>query len=100
MVHICNGILISYNIRQNATIYDSMDRSWEYHAKQNKADRRSWETYDFTYIWYIKPKAINKQRLIDTDNSMVLTRGEALWGEAVENKWIIYIYGDWRRQDF
>ena len=63
-----------------------MDRSWEYHAKWNKSDRKSQEPYDFIDMWDIKQhikkqeKQTSKQKLIDTDHSMVRTRGK--WVEG------------------
>ena len=39
-------------------------------------------------MWYIKQKATNKQTL-DTDNSMVVTRGDKGWGE--ESKRVKYM---------
>ena len=43
-----------------------MDRSWEYHAKWNKSDRKSQEPYDFTLMWDIKLKATNEQIRTET----------------------------------
>ena len=64
------------------TIYDNIDESGEYHAKQNKSDGKSREPYEFTHMWDIKLKATNeqarqadKQKLIDTDNTRVITKG-------------------------
>ena len=59
-----------------------MNRSWDYHAKWNKSDRKCWEPYDFTHMQHITLKATNetneqdKQRLMDTDNSSVVTKGK------------------------
>ena len=45
-------------------------------------DRKSQEPYDFTHLWDIKLKATNehtktnKQKLIDSDNSTVVTKGK------------------------
>ena len=60
--------------RWNTAICDNMDRSWEYNVKQNNSDRKSQEPYDFTNMWDMKPT--NKQKLIDTANSMVVSRGK------------------------
>ena len=70
---------ISHNKRWNTAICDKMDGSWDCHAKWNKSDRKSWESYDFTYMWDIKLKVTNEQdeqKLIDTDNSLVVTGGK------------------------
>ena len=77
-----------------------MDASWEYHAKQNKSDEKSQDSYDFTRMWDVGYKTENnkwtnkksKQEL--TDNTMVATRGEVggiVKGDGCE------IYGDGRR---
>ena len=84
VVQIYNGIQPSHKKRWNTAIYDHMDGPWEYHAKQNKPDGKSQGTYDFTYVryktrgsqWTNKTNKANKQKLIDTDNSMVVTRGQ------------------------
>lgn len=78
MVHIYNRPPINHRIRQNTAIYDNMVGSREYHSKQNKSDRKSQVPYDFTHMKDIILKATNeqRQRLIDTENSMVITRGE------------------------
>ena len=66
-----------------------MGGSWGYHAKWNKWGRKSQEPYDFTHMWDIKMNATNeqirktkKQKLIDTDNSMVNHRGKDGWGSS------------------
>ena len=56
-----------------------MYESWEYHAKWNKSDRKEQEPYDFIHMCNIKQKETNK--LIDTDNSMTIMRGEGLGGK-------------------
>ena len=81
MVHIYNRILLSYKRRWNTAICDNMDGSWESHAKKNKSNKKSQEPYDFTHICDIKQKATNK-KLIDTDNSMAVTRGKEGWEEG------------------
>ena len=58
---ILHGILLKHKRRWNTTISDNMNESWDYHAKQNKSDRKSQEWYDFTHMWDIKPKAANEQ---------------------------------------
>ena len=44
------GILLSHKIRENASIWDNMDRPWEYYAKINKSDKKSYVTYNFTHM--------------------------------------------------
>ena len=64
-----------------------MDGPLEYYAKQNKSGRKSEEPYDVTHTWDMKPK------LVDTGNSMAVTRGkggEAGGAERGPNIW-------WRR---
>ena len=62
-----------------------MDGSREYYAKGTKSSRKIQEPYDFTHICDIKLKATNeqtrkptKQKLIDTDNSTVISRGKGV----------------------
>ena len=54
VVQIFNGILLSHTKGWNTVIRDNMDGSWEYHAKQNKSDRKGQGTYDFTHMWDVK----------------------------------------------
>lgn len=61
----------------------------EYDAKWNKSDEKGQEPYDFIHMWYIKQKTTNK--LIDTENSMVVTRGESGWGKIKRIKGIKYM---------
>ena len=68
---------------------------------KNKSDEKSQEPYNLILMWNIKPEAINeqtdKQKLMDTDNSMVVTRGKGgvvVKGEGGQ------IHGDRRRFDF
>ena len=60
VVHIYNEISLSCKKRQNTAICNNMDGSWDYHAKWNKSDIKSWEPYDITHMWDIKLKATNK----------------------------------------
>ena len=71
--------------RWNSAIYNNTDWPWGYHAKQNKSARKSQEPYDFTHKWDIKLKATKEQtrkqtKTMDTDNSMVVTRGKQVGG--------------------
>lgn len=67
----------------NLTIDNNMDGSRRYYAKWNKSDRKGQKLYDLTHVEYkTKKEPTNKQnknRLIDTDNRMVVTRGEREW---------------------
>ena len=52
-----------------------MDGSWEYHAKQNKSDRKSPKPYDFTHMWDIEVRATieqTRQRKTSQTESTVL----------------------------
>ena len=60
VVHIYNKILLSHKKRWNNAIYDNIDGSWEYHARQNMSGVKSQEPCDFTHMWNIKQKAIKK----------------------------------------
>ena len=53
-----------------------------YCAKWNKSDRKRQIPYDFTYMWNLKYK-INKwdgNRLIDTENKLMVARREGVGG--------------------
>ena len=58
-----------------------MDTPGGCYAKWNKLDRKKQIPYDFTYMWNLKNKT-NEQtkqkrnRLIDTENKLVVARGE------------------------
>ena len=41
VVHIHNGILLNHKKKRNAAICDNVDGYWDYHAEQNKSDRKS-----------------------------------------------------------
>ena len=93
-----------YSTIRNTTICDNMHRYWEYHFKQNKSDGKGQEPYVCTHIWDIKQKAIKEQikqrnKFIDTDNSIVVTREEGVRGEDKEGK-RGQIYGDWASLNF
>ena len=62
-----------------------MDGPRGYYAKQNKSNRERKIPYDFTYMWNLKNKIMNKQngnRLIDAGNKLMVakTRGGGLVG--------------------
>ena len=57
-----------------------------YYAKWNKPDRERQILYDFTYMWKLKTKQMNKhnKRVIDTENQQVVVRGG--WGRKEINE--------------
>ena len=59
VVHLHNGILLSYKKEGSRTFWDSMDRPGEYYAKWNKPVKERQVAHDFTYIWNLVNK-INK----------------------------------------
>ena len=84
MWSIYNGILHSHKEEWNLTIGDNMDGPGGYYAKWNKSDRERQIPHDFTYMWNLENKTNNKQnknRLIDTENGLVVDRGqqECFW---------------------
>ena len=85
-------------------IWDNMGASREYHAKQNKSDRKRQEPYDFTHVGYKTEgnkctNKTNKQKLIDTGNSKEVTQGKAEWEELEEGKGA-QVEGDGRKLNF
>ena len=50
--------------------------------------RKGQAPYDFTQIWDVKQIA---KKVIDTDNTVVDTRGEGAWGEDEEGEWGQYV---------
>lgn len=48
----------------------------------------------------MKNTEIDKQKLIDTDNNIVVTRGKGRWREVENGKAGQILYGDLRRFDF
>ena len=61
MVHTYNGILVSHKNRWNTAICNNVDRSWEYHAKQNKSDRKKVKNHVILLISGKKLKATTEQ---------------------------------------
>ena len=72
VVHMYDAILFSRKKRWITAICNNMDGYWEYHSEQSQSVRKSTEPHDFTHMWDIKLK------LIDTDNSMVVTKGKGM----------------------
>ena len=65
--HIYYGILLSHKETWNVAICDNMGGPWEYYAKQNKSSEKT-KNCMISLMWDMKLK------LIDTDNSMAVTR--------------------------
>ena len=51
MVHIYNGILLSYKKEWNIAICSNIDGPRDYHTK---SDRERQISYDITYMWNLK----------------------------------------------
>ena len=69
-IHIYNtykGILHSHK-KWNLAICDNKDRPRGYCAKWNKSDRERQTQYDFTYMWNLKTKQMNKYSKTETDS--------------------------------
>ena len=54
VVHIYNGIVLSYKKEQNNAICSNMDELRDYHMKWRKSDRERQKPYDITYMWNLK----------------------------------------------
>ena len=54
MVHIYNGILLSYKKEQNNVIFSNMDATRDYHTKWSNSERERQIPYDITYMWNLK----------------------------------------------
>lgn len=48
----------------------------------------------------MKNTELDKQKLKDTDNNIVVTRGKGRWREVENDKGVQILYGDLRRFDF
>ena len=85
VVHIYNGILLSHKKERNNAICSDMDGPRDCHTEWNKSDRGRQVSYDITYVkskkryrWiYLQ----NRNRLTDTENKFMVTKGER-WGEG------------------
>ena len=51
VLHINNGILLSYKKGPNNAIHSNMDGPRDYHTKWSKPDRERQISYDITYMW-------------------------------------------------
>ena len=54
MVHVYNGILLSYIKEWNNAICNNMDATKDYHIKCSKSERERQIPYDVTYMWNLK----------------------------------------------
>ena len=75
VVHSCSAIILGRKKEWNLTICSSMDGPTGYYAQRNKSVRERQILYDFTYMWNLN----NKTKLIDTENRLVVARGEGGW---------------------
>ena len=60
-----------------------MDGPRDYHTKWSKPDRETQIPYDITYMWNLKKgykwtNLQNRNRLTDTENKLMVTKGERL----------------------
>lgn len=85
--------------RWNTAIWGSMDRSWEYHTKRYKWDKKCQEPHDFIDRWDIKPhdfthmrKATNEKNKKLTDSMMVTRKNKGssnIWWWKENWPWVI-----------
>ena len=54
VVHIHNGMLLSYKKEWNNAICNNMDGPRDYHTKWSKSERERQTPYDITYMWNLK----------------------------------------------
>ena len=81
VVHIYSGMLLNHKKRWGTHICTKVEGSWEYHAKWGQSDRKLGAIWFHSYVGYKAESnkwtnKKNKQKFIDTDNGMVVTRGE------------------------
>ena len=81
VVHIYNGILLSYKKEWNIVIWSNMDGPRDYHTKRSKSDRER-QIYDITYMWNLKKwykwtYLQNRNRLTDLENQILVTKGDS-----------------------
>ena len=76
-----------------------MDGPRDYHTKWSKSDRERHISYDITYMWNVKKRykwtyLQNRNRLIDIENKLMVTKGES-WGGGegkIRNLGLTYTY--------
>ena len=81
VVHIYNGLLLSHKKQWNNAICSNMDGPRDYHTKWSKSDREGQISYDITYVRNLKKRykwtyLQNRNRLIDIENNLMVTKGE------------------------
>ena len=54
VVHVCNGILLTYKIEWNNAICNNMHEPIYGHTKWSKSDRESQIPYDVGYMWNLE----------------------------------------------
>ena len=56
VVHIYDGILLSYKKEQNNAIYSSMDGPRDCHTEWSESDTERQISYDIAYMWNLKKR--------------------------------------------
>ena len=73
------GYYLAIKKEWNLAIRSNMDGPRGYYAKWNKSDRESQILYVIIYMWNLNKTKQNKtNRLIDTENKLVVARGEEI----------------------
>ena len=63
-----DGFLLKHKKEWDLAICNSIDGPRGHYAKWNKSDRERQTPHDFTYIWNLKAKQMNKQNKAETDS--------------------------------
>ena len=58
VVHIYNGLLLSYKKEQNNAICSNVDVPRDCHTEWGKSDRERQISYDIIYTWNLKKKMV------------------------------------------
>ena len=81
MTYLYNAILLTHKKEWNSVIATTWTDLEGYQAKWNKWNRKRQILYNFTHIWNLKNKWMNKQtqknRIIDKENKQVVAKVEA-----------------------
>ena len=81
VVHIYNGILLSYKKEPNNAICSNMDVTGDYHTKWSKSERDIWyHLYVESKIWHKWTYLQNRNRLTDIENRLVVAKEEGRTG--------------------
>ena len=87
VVHIYNGILLDPTKNEN-TICSNMDTTGDYHTKWSKSERKPiaiwYHFYVESKIWHKLTYLWNRNRIRDTENRLVVAKGE---GGGREMNW-------------